>query len=104
MLAMWLLDLPHHAICLPVAIVLAVRLRRSAMVIAVLLAVIFCRRIAFELPRTPVGSADWRFLCAIAGIHTAVLVGATPYMRIGFGCGPDLLMRGRSRGTGRQDE
>jgi hypothetical protein len=90
MLAMWLLDLPHHAICLPVAIVLAVRLRRSAMVIAVLLAVIFCRRIAFELPRTPVGSADWRFLCAIAGIHTAVLVGATPYIahRLRLRAGP----------------
>jgi hypothetical protein len=112
LLAMWILDFPHHAIsgligqhfpwpvqrslkwpalllertlieaviCIPVALVLAVRLRQSAVVFAWLLAAVLCGRIAFELPKTPAGSVDWRFLCVIGGIHATLLVGATAYI------------------------
>ncbi len=67
-------------ICIPVALVLAVRLRQSAVVFAGLLAAVLCGRTALELPKTPAGSADWRFLCVIAGIHTTLLVGTTAYI------------------------
>jgi hypothetical protein len=66
-------------ICIPAAIVLALRLRRFAVVIAVLLSAVFCGRVAFEVPKAVFGSADWRFLFVIGGIHTALLVGATAY-------------------------
>ena len=111
LLAMWLLEFPHHSIskyigqhfpwpaerslkwpalllertlieagvCIPAAIVLALRLRRFAVVIAVLLAAIFCGRVAFDVPNALPGSGQWRFLFVIAGIHTVLLVGATAY-------------------------
>lgn len=41
--------------------------------------VVFCGRIALEVSEAVGGSAQWRFLLAIAGIHTALLVGATAY-------------------------
>jgi hypothetical protein len=125
LLAMWLLDFPHHAIsgfigqhfpwpaerslkwlalllertlieaviCIPVAILLTTRLRRSAMIIAVLLAALFCGRIVLELSKTPAASGDWRFLCFIAGIHAALLVGATAYL--------SYRVRGRTRSATR---
>ena len=65
------------AVCIPVAIGLALRLRRGAVVIATLLSVAFCGRIAFEMSEAFRGSAQWHFLGVIAGIHTVLLVGAT---------------------------
>ena len=65
-------------VCIPTAIVLALRLRRYAVVIAVLLSVVFFGRIAFEVSAALPGSW-WRFLLVIAGIHTALLVSATAY-------------------------
>ena len=111
LLAIWLLDYPHHSIsgfigqhfpwpaerslkwpalflertlieagvCIPAAIVLALRLRRRAVVIAVLLSVVFCGRIAVEVSEALPGSPQWRFLLVVAGIHTALLVSATAY-------------------------
>jgi hypothetical protein len=67
------------AVCIPAAIVLALRLRRRAVVIALLLSVVFCSRIAFEVSQALPGSMQWRFLLAIAGIHTALLMSATAY-------------------------
>jgi hypothetical protein len=67
-------------VCIPAAIVLALRLRRCAVVIAVLLSVVFCGRISFEVSAALPGSAQWRFLLVIAGIHTALLVSATAYL------------------------
>lgn len=66
-------------VCIPAAIVLALRLPRRAVVIAVLLSVVFCGRIAFEVSEALPGSAQWRFLLVIAGIHTALLASATSY-------------------------
>jgi hypothetical protein len=66
-------------VCIPASIVLALRLRRYAVVIAVLLSAVFCGRIAFEVSAALPGSWQWRFLLVIAGIHTALLVSATAY-------------------------
>jgi hypothetical protein len=66
-------------VCIPAAIVLALRLRWCAVVIAVFLSVAFCSRIAFEVSEALPGSARWRFLLIIAGIHTASLLSATAY-------------------------
>ena len=66
-------------VCIPAALVLALRLRRCAVVIAVLLSVVFCSRIAFEVSEALPGSTQWRFLLVIVGIHTALLVSATAY-------------------------
>jgi hypothetical protein len=66
-------------VCIPAAMVLALRLRRCAVVISVLLSVVFCGRIAFEVSEALPGSWQWHFLLVIAGIHTALLVSATAY-------------------------
>jgi hypothetical protein len=66
-------------VCIPAALVLALRLRRYAVVIAVLLTVVFCGRIAFEVSEAIPGSFQWRFLLVIAGMHTALLVSATAF-------------------------
>jgi hypothetical protein len=66
-------------ICIPAAIVLGLRWRRFAVIIAVLLSPVFCARVAFDVPKALPGSGVWRFLFVIAGIHTALLVGATAY-------------------------
>jgi hypothetical protein len=66
-------------VCIPAALVLALRLRRTGVAIALLLSAVFCGRIAFESPQALPGSAQWRFLLVIAGIHTALLVAATAY-------------------------
>jgi hypothetical protein len=66
-------------ICIPAAIVLALRLRRFAVVIAMFLSAVFCARVAFDIPKTLPGSGVWRFLFLIAVMHTTLLVGATAY-------------------------
>lgn len=66
-------------VCIPAALVLTLRLRRGALVVATLLSVVFCARVAPDLSATFSGSARWRFLLVIAAIHTALLVGATAY-------------------------
>jgi hypothetical protein len=66
-------------ICIPAALVLALCWRRAAVFIAAVLCAIFCARVAFDFPQAPPGSGVWSFLFAIAGIHTALLMGATAY-------------------------
>lgn len=67
------------AVCIPAAIVLALRLRRFAVVIAVFLSAAFCARVAIDMPQALPGSGVSRFLLMIAVMHTAFLVGATAY-------------------------